>query len=258
MDNVGIALGTEYNPEDIRDINAFQLMVHETKDLSTKWTPDRIAELRRLKGKHVKLFCHSVFKVVIGRPYSTVIFRDHYIYVCKQRFEGYVVHLPVEMDPYVCIEEIKKMINSAARILEDRRIQPITVYFEHVPSGYFTKKFAQFAKLLKGAQLRLPIGICVDTCHLYVSGISLDSAESVDHYFAKLRNLGLPILIHLNDSVGDYNSLIDRHAELGTKIWEHEKSGLAELLKLPYIKIIELGDCRASVARLSDIIRDTL
>lgn len=253
MDKIGIALGLGYSPDDIRDINAFQLMVHETKDLSTRWLPEDISKLRK-ERIDAKLFCHSVFKVVIGRPYSTVIFRDHYLYICKQKFDGYIVHLPTEMDPQLCIDWIRKMISSSARILADMRLEPVTVYFEHVPSKYYSEHFAEFAKMLKGANLPLPVGICVDTCHLYASGLSLDRAESVRKYFDKLEKVGLPILIHLNDSVGDYASFVDRHAELGTKIWEEEKSGLIEILKLPYIKIIELAECKPSIEVLMSLV----
>lgn len=252
MDKVGIALGLGYSPDEISNINTFQLMVHETKDLSVRWLPEDIRKLRK-ERKGAKLFCHSVFKVVIGRPYSTVIFRDHYLYICKQKFNGYVVHLPTEMDPQLCIDWIRKMINSSARILAEQRLEPVTVYFEHVPSKYYSTHFAEFAKMLKDAKLVLPVGICVDTCHLYASGISLDTAASVRKYFGKLADVGLPILVHLNDSMGDYESFVDRHAELGSKIWKDEKSGLAEILKLPYTKIIELADCKSSLELLSTI-----
>lgn len=241
MENLGIAISENYKG----DIGIFQLMVHETSDLGIRWTPDRIAELRA--NGPSKLFCHSVFKVVVGRPFSTVIFRDHYLYVCRQKFDGYIIHLPREMDPQLCIEGIGKLFRSAARILAEERVEPIMVYLEHVPSEYYTQNFAEFGQMVKDAKLPLPVGLCVDTCHLFVSGISLASAKSVREYMEPVITVGLPVIIHLNDSENPLGSFVDRHAELGKLIWKDDRSGLVELMHLSLIKIIELRDCTGSI-----------
>lgn len=240
----------------INECKIFQLMVHNTSDLSIRWHPEQIAELRKLKGRDIKLFCHSVFKVVIGKPFSTVIFRDHYLYVCRHKFEGYIIHLPREMDPQLCIEGIGKLFRSAARILAEERVEPITVYLEHVPSEYYSRHFAEFGKMVKAAKLPLPVGLCVDTCHLYASGISLGSGKMAKSYMDEILEIGLPVIMHLNDSEGALGSFVDRHAEIGSLVFNGSlntfddplnTNGITELMRLPIIKIIELGDCVGSV-----------
>jgi hypothetical protein len=246
LDNVGIALHGVTDQEKLiteNKIKIFQLMTHSTKDLGIIWTPDMISELRKRYPGSL-LYAHSVFKVVVGRPFSTVIFREHYTYACRHKFAGYIIHLPAKMDPDLCIEGIGKMLSSASRFLAERHVEPITVYLEHVPSEYYCGHLDEFISKLTPEIFQIPIGICIDTCHLYVSGISLDSRIKAKKYLDKID---FPFIIHLNDSANSIGSFIDRHAELGNLIWKNDQSGLKYILELPNVKIIELSDSASSI-----------
>jgi deoxyribonuclease-4 len=64
----------------------------------------------------------------------------------------------------------------------------------------------------------LPTAICLDTCHLFASGVDLRQAAERQKWFDDFdRQIGLEHLaaIHLNDSVFDLDSKRDRHANLG-------------------------------------------
>jgi deoxyribonuclease-4 len=70
-----------------------------------------------------------------------------------------------------------------------------------------------------GAKMtELPIGFCLDTCHLLASGYDIASAEGLKKTIAEAdRLLGLdhvPVM-HANDSKGGLASHIDRHANIG-------------------------------------------
>jgi deoxyribonuclease-4 len=70
-----------------------------------------------------------------------------------------------------------------------------------------------------GAKMtELPIGFCLDTCHLLASGYDIASAEGLKKTIAEAdRLLGLdhvPVM-HANDSKGALASHIDRHANIG-------------------------------------------
>jgi deoxyribonuclease-4 len=76
------------------------------------------------------------------------------------------------------------------------------------------------------------VGICFDTSHAFAAGYDLRTQKSVDETIRKLdettgfKNLKL---VHLNDSMGDLNSRIDRHDHIGMgKIGEE---GFRNLLK---------------------------
>ena len=64
----------------------------------------------------------------------------------------------------------------------------------------------------------LPIGYCLDTCHLLASGWDIASAEGLKKTIAEAdRLLGLdnvPVM-HANDSKAPLSSHIDRHAHIG-------------------------------------------
>ena len=65
---------------------------------------------------------------------------------------------------------------------------------------------------------QLPTAICLDTCHLFASGVDLRDAAVRESWFQEFdQQIGLEHLaaIHLNDSVFDLDSKRDRHANLG-------------------------------------------
>jgi deoxyribonuclease IV len=62
------------------------------------------------------------------------------------------------------------------------------------------------------------LGVCVDTCHVFAAGYSLDPAERYDEVISQLdRTVGLDRLrvLHLNDSRRECGSRVDRHAGIG-------------------------------------------
>ncbi len=64
----------------------------------------------------------------------------------------------------------------------------------------------------------LPIGFCLDTCHLLASGFDVASAAGLDHMLAEAdRLLGLDNVrvIHSNDSKTPRGSHVDRHEHIG-------------------------------------------
>jgi deoxyribonuclease-4 len=62
------------------------------------------------------------------------------------------------------------------------------------------------------------LGVCGDTCHIFAAGYSLTTAEEYDETMDRLdRCIGLPRLRvwHLNDSLREQGSRVDRHAGIG-------------------------------------------
>lgn len=66
--------------------------------------------------------------------------------------------------------------------------------------------------------LPFPVGYCLDTCHLFVSGYDVSTAAGLAATVRQAREaLGLehvPV-IHTNDSRGAFGSRLDRHANIG-------------------------------------------
>lgn len=62
------------------------------------------------------------------------------------------------------------------------------------------------------------VGVCFDTCHVFVSGYPIHTREGYDDTFATFHNeIGLQHLkcFHLNDSKEGLDSKKDRHAKIG-------------------------------------------
>ena len=62
------------------------------------------------------------------------------------------------------------------------------------------------------------LGICLDSCHLYVSGWDVTERDELDRLVAELdRQIGLERLraLHVNDSAAPLGSNRDRHANIG-------------------------------------------
>jgi deoxyribonuclease-4 len=61
------------------------------------------------------------------------------------------------------------------------------------------------------------LGLCIDTCHIYVSGIDLRDAPTVDRFLEDVDNqVGLDRLraLHVNDAAAALGSNRDRHANM--------------------------------------------
>lgn len=86
-------------------------------------------------------------------------------------------------------------------------------------------------------ETQLPIGYCLDTCHLLASGYDVATEEGLERTVAEAeRVLGMDLVkvIHANDSKGALNSHLDRHENIGKgKIGEE---GFRRILTHPKLR----------------------
>ncbi len=78
--------------------------------------------------------------------------------------------------------------------------------------------FEEIAYIVKACEASLPIGVCVDTCHIFAAGYDIRTAANWHATLDLLDNtIGLSYLyaLHINDSMHDLGSKKDRHAPLG-------------------------------------------
>ncbi len=78
--------------------------------------------------------------------------------------------------------------------------------FEHL--GYLTQRLHK----------KIPIGVCLDTCHLFVAGYDIRTEEGWEttlKQFDALIGLKHLYAFHINDSLKPFASRKDRHAHLG-------------------------------------------
>ena len=78
--------------------------------------------------------------------------------------------------------------------------------------------FEHLAYIIDKVNDQIPIGVCIDTCHIFAAGYDIRTPEAWNQTLAAFdRNIGLHYLhaFHLNDSLKDLGSRVDRHQPLG-------------------------------------------
>lgn len=79
-------------------------------------------------------------------------------------------------------------------------------------------RFEHLAQILDAVHQKIPIGVCIDTCHIFAAGYDIRTKEAWTQTLAEFDQVvGLKHLyaFHLNDSMKELGSRVDRHACLG-------------------------------------------
>lgn len=138
----------------------------------------------------------------------------------KMGATGVVIHMGKKSNDQTVQEAYKNMIVSIEYALSQVKGKAKVIL--ETSSGEGTKiasTLQTFGKLYQSfsSKYKNRIGICVDTCHIFVAGNPIHTKNGIKDYFDKFDKLiGLKnlTLIHLNDSKSKYNSKSDRHAPL--------------------------------------------
>jgi len=122
-------------------------------------------------------------------------------------------------------------------------------------------KFEEIRLLLDKLKPKGSFGVCLDTCHVFASGIDLRKKRDVEKMLSDFDStVGLKQLrlLHLNDSKGELNSRIDRHEHIG--LGKIGKAGFAALLQheslreLPMIMETPVDKQRSDVDNLKVVL----
>ncbi|MEC8306953.1 MAG: deoxyribonuclease IV [Chlamydiota bacterium] len=134
-----------------------------------------------------------------------------------------------------------------ARIIES--LLTMTSHWEHSPpltlllettagqGSCIGHTFEELAMILEGVKGKLPIGVCIDTCHIWSGGYPVDSEEGWRETLRAFDDhIGIDHLhaLHVNDSQHPKGARKDRHASLGDG--EIGKSGFVAMLKQPELR----------------------
>lgn len=79
-------------------------------------------------------------------------------------------------------------------------------------------RFEHLGRIVSDVAMPERIGVCVDTCHIFAAGYPLSTREEYAATMAEFdRLIGLDRIraFHLNDSVRELGSRVDRHAKIG-------------------------------------------
>ena len=107
------------------------------------------------------------------------------------------------------------------------------------------RNFLELKEIIDGVNFKDSIGVCMDTCHLFDSGIDIADFDKVLDDFDKQIGLNYLKCIHINDSKNIFSSHKDRHENIGygtigfdtlIKIIYNEKiKNIPKILETPYV-----------------------
>ena len=102
-------------------------------------------------------------------------------------------------------------------------------------------EFKQLGEIFKQLKPAKKFGICLDSCHAFVSGYDLRTKEKVKETFEEFdRHVGIENLkiLHLNDARGEMGCNLDRHYHLG--LGGIGEEGISQIIKFANRKKIPI------------------
>ncbi len=129
---------------------------------------------------------------------------------------------------------MKRAAKVIAAALKDSESCPLLLEQTAGHKGLLGRDFDETAELIELAGSGKRLGLCLDSCHLFVQGFDVtDEAHLAEVVEEADQKVGLERLrcLHVNDAAAPLGSCRDRHANLGKG--EMGKRGLAAFLSEP-------------------------
>ena len=188
-----------------------------------------IAALQRLRDKHdlTPLVIHDNYLINLAsahehvRKLSVEAFRGELTRAIAIGAEYLVAH-PGNYKGCTIEQGILNFIQGVAEAARGLQFGKLKLLIENTvgAGAQLGGRFEELHVMLEyGSQMTdLPMGFCLDTCHLLASGYDVSTAEGLKKTVAEAdRLLGLEnvAVMHANDSKGELKSHMDRHANIG-------------------------------------------
>ena len=179
----------------------------------------------KLKEHNMIIVSHSPYLINLAKdPKNEKYMADALVndldFINKLGGIGSVVH----MGKYVNLskeEGLNNMENNIKNVLEryngDAKLILETSCGQGTELLHDIKELGKFYKRFSSIEKKR-IKFCIDTCHIFVAGYDMRSADCVDDFFSLFdKHIGINkvVLIHFNDSDKPYHSNVDRHDDIG-------------------------------------------
>jgi len=116
-----------------------------------------------------------------------------------------------------CLSQIVKSLEAMADLINQGKTRLLL----EATAGQGTcvgNRFEHLGLLVEKLKKKIPIGVCIDTCHIFAAGYDIRTAkgwETTLEAFEKEVGLEHLYALHVNDSLKLLGSRADRHADLG-------------------------------------------
>ena len=172
------------------------------------------------------IMSHDSYLINLGAPDPEVLmksraaFREEIIR-CLQLGISYMNFHPgaaLQEPREVCLKRIVESLLEMKDLFTGKEPLKLVVEATAGQGSVYGWKFEELAAIVERTENDLPMGVCIDTCHIFAAGYDIRTKESLDktlHEFDKIVGLENLMAMHLNDSQKPIGSRVDRHAELG-------------------------------------------
>jgi deoxyribonuclease-4 len=117
-------------------------------------------------------------------------------------------------------EGIRKIVRSTDWLFEKTQGYKVKICLETTAGqgSAIGHRFEHLAEIIRQTKENKRLGVCYDTCHTFAAGYDIRTKKAYEATFKQFdRIIGLSRLkvIHLNDSLKDLGSRVDRHQHIG-------------------------------------------
>lgn len=172
------------------------------------------------------IMCHASYLLNLGSPNkeslakSRMAFREEVVRCLALGIRYLNFHPGAALDGGVpaCLDRIVESLLGVADLLAGQKGLHLLIETTAGQGSTVGWRFEELAHILKGMAATVPVGVCMDTCHVFAAGYDIRTPAGWEKVLAEFdRIVGLDALMafHLNDSLHDLGSRKDRHAPLG-------------------------------------------
>lgn len=193
----------------------------------TQYAPEVLAGYRRAQREHPRVratFCHATYLINLATADRALLERSRECLVANlaaargMGASGLVLHIGSHrgLGFDACVAQVVDVLAEARE-----RVGPgCPILLENAAGAGATmgRSFEELAVVLERARAGAALGICLDTQHLWASGVDFSTVERADEVVAELDAVvGLDRLrcLHLNDSKVPLGANRDRHENIG-------------------------------------------
>jgi deoxyribonuclease-4 len=193
------------------------------------------------------IMSHDSYLINLGAPDPEVLmkskaaFREEIIR-CLQLGISYLNFHPgaaLKEPREVCLMRIVESLLEVKDLFTGNESLRLVVEATAGQGSVYGWKFEELAAIIERTENDLPMGVCIDTCHIFVAGYDIRTKTALDKTLQEFdKTVGLENLmaLHLNDSQKGLGSRVDRHAELGKG--EIGIEAFMEIMKHPKLRAL--------------------
>lgn len=226
MNRIGCHLSTSKGLhktiEQCLEINAdtFQFFPRNPRGSKSRLIPDReIEKFLKLRDTHDinEIVCHGAYTMNLCsdredlRELAIKLINEDMKKIRDLKIDNYVLHPGSYKNQG--IEKGLNLIVEGLNQIDVSNGQKICIETMSGKGSEVGFDLNQIAYIISNASI--PLYVCIDTCHLFSSGIRLDSFDDYLDEFDKLIGIEKIKVIHCNDSMMPFGANKDRHEKFG-------------------------------------------